>query len=84
MTALADILASLAVAILQWWAAREDLKGTVRASLALEAAQKAQAALQWKITALGKPDHGGTLRVQPGAKPVALPGDDAPPPSPPH
>lgn len=48
MTILAELLAALAVSILQWYAGRRDIRETERGRMALEAARLAASAMQWK------------------------------------
>jgi hypothetical protein len=48
VTVLAQLLATLAVAVLQWYAARRDIRETERGRMALEAARLGAAALTWK------------------------------------
>ena len=64
---LAAILARLAVAILQWWAGREDLKRGELQRLLIEHLGLEQAALAWTVEALNDPHRAAALRVRDGA-----------------
>lgn len=88
MAALADVLAALAVALLRWWASREDLKASVRGRMALAAARQAEVALCWKAdhpVVVDPADPLADFRVRDGAggKRVS-PDDPAPPGAPGH
>ncbi len=67
-----DALAKLAVRLLQWWAARQDIKTGERRKIALEAADLALKALATKADSEFDPnadpfklrDDAGKIRVQ--------------------
>ena len=65
--ALAAVLARFAVAILQWWVAREDIKRGERQRLLIEQLGLERAALEWVAEALRDPARAATLRVRHGA-----------------
>jgi hypothetical protein len=73
-TILADALAALAVAILRWWAGRQDVRNLERAKLALAAAEAANRALVWKADA--RPESVERIRVRADAPALRLPGID--------
>ena len=66
--ALAAVLARFAVAILQWWVAREDIKRGERQRLLIEQLGLERAALDWTIRAFNDPHRAATLRVRDGAE----------------
>ena len=76
MGVLAQVLAQLAVAILQWIAGRQDLKNSVLRKAQLENNQLVIQALEWKTSAIGQPDGGASLRVRDGADEIKLPSSD--------
>lgn len=69
-----EILAAICIELLKYLQDRADLKEATRDKLALQAGAYANQALSYKIRALGTPDGGGTLRVQPHAGTLALSG----------
>jgi hypothetical protein len=83
--ALGEVLARLAVAVLQWFMARKDLTDKVRLEVANGVLELAVRANEWKAVAAGRPDGGATLRVRDGAGTLILPSDDPGPGNqPPH
>jgi len=64
---LADFLASLALGILKWWSAREDLKRAERQKLILESLELENAALTWLAEARLDPARWSKLRVLHGS-----------------
>ena len=84
MTILADILAALAIGILKWWSAREDIRNVERGRMALRAATLAERALAWKADHPVPPDADldgpAGLRVRDDAGTLQLPADRPPPP----
>mgnify|MGYP001612588389 FL=1 len=83
MTFLAHHRATLAVAVLQWYASRRDIRETERGRMALEAARLAQGALQWKadhpLPVGADLDGPAGLRVRDDAGTLQLPADRPPP-----
>ena len=67
MSVLADLVASLAVAVLNWWAAREDIKRGERQRLLIDALGLERAALEWMVAAQRDPVRWARLRVRDGA-----------------
>ena len=84
MTFLAQLLATLAVAVLQWYASRRDIRETERGRMALEAARLAQGALQWKadhpVPVGADADLDRQLVGRDDAGTIHLPPDRPPPP----
>jgi hypothetical protein len=84
VTWLAQLLATLAVSVIQWYAARQDIRETERGRMALEAARLGAAALQWKAD--HPLPHGGdanldrVLPTRPDAGSITLPPDRPPAP----
>jgi hypothetical protein len=78
---LGQIIGQILVALLQWWAARVDLEDKVKGKIALEAAELAKKALQWKVDHPVDLDSPGTddFRVQPGPKPERIRGKGSEP-----
>jgi hypothetical protein len=79
VTWLAELLVALAIAFLRRWAELEAVRNEERAQLALEAAQLAQRALEWKAAHPVPGGAGGDLRhhlrVSGGAAPADVPAD---------
>jgi len=79
VTILADLLAALAIGILNWWSAREDLRNVERGRMALRAATLAARALAWKADHPVPPDADldgpAGLRVREDAGTLTLPTD---------
>ena len=77
---LADLLATLAIGILKWWSAREDIRNVERGKMALRTAVLAERALAWKADHPVPPDADldHQLRVRDHAGDLTLPPHDPP------
>jgi len=88
ISAIGEILATIAVKFLQAWLARVDLRERAKLEIALEIERVGHAAerraLEWKVDAISKPGGGSDLRVQPGGGRIELSGTDSTPPSKPN
>ena len=80
LEALAAVLARVAVAILQWWASREDIKRGERQRLLIDQLGLETAALDWTVAALRDPHLAAVVRVRVGAPRVEGFQPDADPP----
>lgn len=74
--AIGEILAQIALAFLQAYSARKDLKDSIRAELVVGGYKIANQALQVKADLASRPDHGGDLGVCDDAMAVPLPSND--------
>jgi len=78
--ALAQALASLAVAILQWYWQRQDIRDTERAKIALAGLEQINKALDWKASHPVVADPGDPFAdFVHEPKPDAKPADSNPP-----
>lgn len=86
LDALAAVLARITVAVLQWWAQRQDLRDTEQAKMALAASELARRALEWKERHPLPPAGGNPLaefRLRDGADRITpVPADDPGPANP--
>lgn len=69
---LANLAARLAVAVINWWAQRRDIRNSERSKIALEAVQRANEALEWKAGA----DPDAAARLHDAGGHIEFIGDD--------
>ena len=69
----AQLIAVLAMAALRWWAGRRENRERDEAVALVDAMERANAALRWRVGRRGRV----RFRVEPGAPTVPVPRDDS-------